>query len=139
MVPEFQCLGEFPIDLQMRNNGSGIKNTLLQNNACYHKSCFKKFTKQQLQKLKTIKLKHQLNDEASSSNNSSISDAKRLGSAEPRSLSCVFCEKGEDRKQSLNAAAPLWNNQVNSQEDMIYVAEKTDFWRKMGQYWSTKT
>ena len=117
-------MGKLDFDINILNDGSGIKTTLERNHAKYHDLCYKRYNKGKLCRAKNSKRKcYELHDE-----NKEFPPLKKLrsavdGIAIPK---CVFCSGLDTIRQPLFAAAAKIDHKVHSTEDILYAQGKTN-------------
>lgn len=111
-LTELKSIGALPnqIDLAKLDDGDGLEYTLLSHSAKWHKSCYLKFNRQEIERAKT-RLKVGTSsaevlvlEDISQEHADSSEGSRSLRSATPFSdikSTCFFCHKGETRNEHL--------------------------------------
>lgn len=102
-IKKLHSIGELPIPLDIKNLECGISlgESLLKNDAKYHRKCKKKFDADKIQRATT---RHEQNKtEYANDAESSRSNRRRQSDIE-EPLKCFFCEKPEEKKRKLHKA-----------------------------------
>ena len=114
-------------DISRIDDGSGVLQTLMANNAVYHKSCHDKYNERQYQRLVKKKEKQEEEDARASSIPNVPHKRKKtdLGKAV-----CLFCNN-EDLKENLCAAGEFHSGSNASASSNEHVDSLTNSWKQM--------
>ena len=131
VLPIFSSMGELDFDLNVLNDGSGIKQTLIKNKAKYHPQCYRKYNKTQLER-KQKQFKKRKSVEKIPESTESPKKTRQSTKEQGRILRCVCCKGGATKNKPLHALAANSKYPINSKEDLKYVADTTAKWQEYG-------
>ena len=94
-LTQFAKVVKLPFDVNLLDDGRGIKATLSNHSACWHKTCRLKYNTSELTRAK--KRKQTICDASDCSDEIATKIPRRTGSVADIKSKCFFCEKSSDK------------------------------------------